>query len=246
MPQCVPAGSNGESEDLGFRADTPARYATQAVVTGSSVATPFCFEVLRTENGFYVNHAFYTCSMDKRQVSKYSHFDRTKWPLSFLRERFHAIYINKQDPAIFDVCKEDTIIYYEPDYIDDVDLHDRLSECCHVLKYSHAQFTDCGIDIARRAKGMAIETYGAKGVAFRMGQADAWTHLEARKIPIVDAAGAGDWFSANVLRCLSGENVNGLVAAPKEHIAHVIRHAIMVAGEASMHRSALGLLRDRI
>lgn len=216
---------------------------TRAILKNPIIGTPFCYEILETIDDLYVGHTFETSTLDKQKISqKYSRYDRDKLPSFIKNGKFNAIYINKQDPFIFDMYTDDSIIYYEPDYIDDIYIHHKIASMCHVLKYSHTQFADCGVDIACAAQRLVIETFGARGATFRDGQEGHWIHIHLDKARIVDAAGAGDWFSASILAGLL-EKWSSTRHYSQEELLVMIRHAMDTAGRASMYRSALGLLR---
>lgn len=219
---------------------------TSALITTPFYKTPFCFQLLSIYNGRYVGHSFETSTPDKRlRSSRYALFDRDRWPPNFTTTQFDAVYINKQDPAFFDLLLDKTLVYYEPDYIDNLSLHEKITARCDVLKFSHAQFIDCGFDIALNARKLVIETFGAKGVAYRATPRSNWNHTPAEASPIVDASGAGDWFSASIL--------DDLVKRRRVHediteaeLAAIIRRAGTVANRASQYRTALGWLRTEL
>ncbi len=89
----------------------------------------------------------------------------------------------------------------------------RMAEHADVLKWSHELNGELhGVMFESRPGQLQIETLGAEGLRFRVGN-DEWAHIAAPAVDPVDTAGAGDWLTAGFLDTLPSLDLRKLSAA---------------------------------
>ncbi len=214
---------------------------TNLLVKLEDYRTPFCFENIISKDGKYVTHSFATSSPDKiENSSRYCCIlEYSREHLAFARDS-RVIYVNRQDPILREIIGSDHFVFYDPEYIDDYSLHSWLCARADVLKYSHQQFIDFSHDVGEEARSLVIETFGHQGLSFRNGKS-AWHYVSpCQNIDQVDPTGAGDWFSAALIRQITTAQTFQPHDWSIDQCVSYLKRAGQCAAESTRYKTALG------
>lgn len=94
-----------------------------------------------------------------------------------------------------------TLIVLEPSRPARADLTERALHAAHIVKHADTRDPGLGGLAPGTAHQVHVETLGANGVRFRIGDGR-WHLLRAYKTDVADAGGAGDWTTAGLIHAL--------------------------------------------
>lgn len=209
--------------------------------------TPFVIELLHTKDNVYQSHSFRSITLDgqltspRYQTITSAQVERIMHSVSNIK----ILYVNKQESAVVHIVNRfNPLVYYEPNYIEDLSVHQFLMKRAFVVKVSHAAFLDTDQFDRDQVEGILIETLGSEGLLVRRRAKDDMQFFSAKAISAArDTAGAGDWFSATFLGEISRVRPDTEIKiGVADHLEKIIAKATAVASELCKYRGALGML----
>lgn len=136
------------------------------------------------------------------------------------------------------------IVIFEPSSIRDEKLFKEMILIAHIVKYAQETLADYGELSWSHATRLEIQTLGRGGVRFRSNLAElhrAWHHAQAVPVnELVDACGAGDWFTAVLVDRLCRRGVKGLISASKAVLFDAVNLAQRIAAWNCAYAGARG------
>lgn len=141
------------------------------------------------------------------------------------------------------------VIVFEPSGIGEPRLFREAWSLAHIVKYSNERLRDIAdLNLPSTNEDsqllLEIETLGEDGLRFRSrlrGAAKGWKKLSG--IPVTsfrDAAGAGDWCTAGVIRKLARGGLRGLERVSKERLHEALRYGQALAAWNCSYDAARG------
>jgi fructokinase len=118
-----------------------------------------------------------------------------------------VFYFDRQTPSTLKLAEfyksKGSLVYFEPSSILDVNTFQRFLNLADIIKFSNERVKDYSLMFKKQQVRLEIETLGTSGLKFRFSHnlsCKKWTHISSFKVGyVVDAAGAGDWFSAGLI-----------------------------------------------
>lgn len=135
-------------------------------------------------------------------------------------------------------------VHFEPNREDDPETFRRLAALAGILKYSAERFPGLDGVTGPLHIPLEIQTLGADGLRYRTGGGDrSWRMLpSSRPAYFEDAAGAGDWTTAALLRGIAAEGRIDLDAPEAGALEALLNESQASAAENCAHTGARGLM----
>lgn len=177
------------------------------VVLDESLGTPYFIEFFDDSSK---SMRFRAAILDPYQKSPVFVAPPKNWiHRAFEIEKPKIVYLQKQSLDVYEACLEFSAkVFYEPDAIDDWEIHHQICEIADVIKYNHLNFVEYSSEAFTRCGGFIVETFGSEGLIIRNSDSIDMNgvYQTKSKLPVVDATGAGDWLSACLLSSLAKRN----------------------------------------
>lgn len=133
-----------------------------------------------------------------------------------------------------------SLIYFEPSSIKDEKM---FLECIHVaniVKYSNERIKSFVTLVPKGIADLEIETLGHEGIKYRTKNKIHWKKLKPFYLKnIIDAAGAGDWFSAGIINRIGVSNISDI---PDTSLEKILKQGQAIASLSCLFEGARGLM----
>jgi sugar/nucleoside kinase (ribokinase family) len=181
---------------LSFTKDGSTPVIIHRILRDSNGAPKHKFEFRNPENGDYLpSYKPFLSKNVPEVIQKVAHTN--------------VYFFDRMNRAAIDLAKKykerSALIVFEPSSAKDERLFQQSIDVAHVVKFSSDRIADYDQRYSLAVAELEIQTLGADGLKFRtIGQKE-WTFLPGFAIDnVVDAAGAGDWSTAGMLKILGG------------------------------------------
>lgn len=138
-------------------------------------------------------------------------------------------------------------ILFEPSSLksDKISLFKELMQFIDIIKFSNDRIPDYKDVYASSIIPIEIETLGSNGLNYRYnigGSSREWAHIPPFKLnDILDSAGAGDWTTAGIIKCIVDTDAN-LLTLNKDSIEDIILHGQALGAISCFYVGARGLM----
>lgn len=134
--------------------------------------------------------------------------------------------------------RKGTLVYFEPSKIDcKADLE--CVECSNIIKFSNENVPDTAFTERFHDK-LFIQTMGADGLRFKLGDAP-WEHIPACSCDtVVDWEGAGDWTTSAFINCLDG--IESFKSLNTDKVREFLTEAQKMASKSVAYLTSKGMI----
>jgi len=142
--------------------------------------------------------------------------------------------------------KNEALIYFEPNRVDNETHFAGIAKNTHVLKYSHERRFNIHEITDSLGIPLEIETLGKEGLQFRVtrnNNKSEWQKLPAYEVPdFVDACGSGDWLSANLIHAFQNVSNFHYFIEDKSRLFTCLKAAQQQSAQNCAYEGARGML----
>lgn len=142
--------------------------------------------------------------------------------------------------------KNGAIVYFEPSSITSLKLFEECLKIADIVKFSSERIKNyASLNEIQRAP-LEIETFGKEGLRYRFDhnlRMKEWKFVASYKNPyVVDAAGAGDWFSAGLISKIAVKGLRGFNHCQEDFVLEAIRYGQALGSLNCFFDGARGLM----
>lgn len=161
-----------------------------------------------------------------------------------------VFYFDRVNPGTFDLATylkaRGTVIFFEPSFIKDQKQFEKFLAIADIVKFSHDRIPDFKERYPTIECFLEIETLGKDGLSYRCinnSNPNEWVTIKAFRLDhIQDAAGAGDWCSAGIIKSLCTDGHISLFGADTKQIKKAFLYGQVLGALNCLYDGARGLM----
>lgn len=158
----------------------------------------------------------------------------------------NTFYFDRVSPASLRLAElmrgKGALVVFEPSSLHDESKFQRAIDTCHIFKYSHERLGHLPDLPLSASPALIVETHGEHGLRYRWG--GVWSQLDAFTVNgVVDAAGAGDWCTANIIHRLGRYGAKSFLTSKTEMLRLVLQESQAIAAINCSFRGARGSMQ---
>jgi sugar/nucleoside kinase (ribokinase family) len=163
-------------------------------------------------------------------------------------------YFDRVNRSSIDLAKyykqRGAVIYFEPSSMSENKQFEECLNVADIIKFSDERIKKYASLYPNQRVPLEIETLGKEGLRYRYShqlKSKKWTTLSSYKISyVVDAAGAGDWFSAGVISIIASHGAKGFKSCKEESIVKALKYGQALGALNCFFDGARGLMYSLI
>ncbi len=165
-------------------------------------------------------------------------------------KNIEVCYIDRVSLASVSLAREcksrGAMVYFEPNRMDDTAIFQKCLELADIVKYSSEKMSHAKEITDTISLPLEIETFGKEGLHYRINHENienSWNHVPAVQChEFVDAAGSGDWFSAELIHQIHFHPTSSQFRTDRDTIRSLIQKAQQKASINCRYEGARGAM----